>query len=294
MNINQLLHFQTIYKYQNMTRAANHLYITQQGLSRSIKSLEDELETPLFIRTASGVLPTPYAEAIISQTSQILKLYDDISKKLTYMKSQDQNSLVIDYNAMILDSFPHGTKHMLEDILFPNVNFTFNIADESAALEHLLDNEADLALISAPVDVDHFRIFPLKSYPVMAIIHPSNPLSREKVLSIENMREQKLITFSRRFNIYHHFLQACKEKHISPDFTFEVADTLHMYFLCKENEGIGICPSFYCDHLPKTDVNFVPFSSDFIWTVTITANCEKEITPIIQSYVKTFQSMIRK
>ena len=55
MTIHQIECFLEAARTLNFTEAANHLYISQQGLSRQIASLEKELELRLFDRTTRAV-----------------------------------------------------------------------------------------------------------------------------------------------------------------------------------------------------------------------------------------------
>ncbi len=50
MEFRVLKYFLTVAREENMTRAAEALYITQPTLSRQIAELEEELGTPLFVR----------------------------------------------------------------------------------------------------------------------------------------------------------------------------------------------------------------------------------------------------
>ena len=47
--------FYYVAQYKSFTKAASNLYISQQGVSKSIKTLEDELGAPLFLRTNSSI-----------------------------------------------------------------------------------------------------------------------------------------------------------------------------------------------------------------------------------------------
>lgn len=295
MNITQLEHFYEIYRLKNMTQAAGSLYITQQGLSRSIKNLEKALEVPLFIRTSSGVIPTSYAEAIMEDVSEILNRNALLGKKLSHMKHANDSTLTIDCNRMLLDSFPHGTQEKLETVLIPNLHLIVNSCDEAAAGEHLLSGEADLAHISVPADKEQFQIFRLKDYPIVALVHPSDPLSRKAALSIRELDQRGIISFSPQWNIYHTFGDICAKFHVHPEILFEVVDALHMYFLCRENEGIGICPSFYCDYLPRTDVCILPFEEpELVWSTAIVLKKGIKLSPVIRSYINAFENMSRE
>ena len=60
MNINLDLYkvFYHVAKNKNITKAANELNITQPGISKAIKNLEEQLGCSLFIRTKTGVILT--------------------------------------------------------------------------------------------------------------------------------------------------------------------------------------------------------------------------------------------
>ena len=55
----------------SMHRAAEHLFISAQGLGKIIKNLEHEYNTTFFVRSQNGVIPTDSA-----------KLFYDWSKEL--------------------------------------------------------------------------------------------------------------------------------------------------------------------------------------------------------------------
>ncbi len=53
MNWQQLEYFKTVAETQNFTSAANLLSVTQPALSKAISKLEEELNVPLFEKTAA-------------------------------------------------------------------------------------------------------------------------------------------------------------------------------------------------------------------------------------------------
>ena len=59
MNTTQVKCFLALAETLNFTKAAARLYMSQPGLSRQISSLEQELNTQLFIRGQKGVSMTP-------------------------------------------------------------------------------------------------------------------------------------------------------------------------------------------------------------------------------------------
>ena len=64
MELRQIQYFVQLYKDCNITKASQALFIFQQGLSKSINKLEEELGFTLFQRSVSGVKPTDPAHRL--------------------------------------------------------------------------------------------------------------------------------------------------------------------------------------------------------------------------------------
>ena len=78
MELRTMRYFLAVAREENMTRAAGLLHVTQPTLSKSLKSLEDELGKKLFIRhsfhielTEEGVLLRKRAEDLVSMADKI-------------------------------------------------------------------------------------------------------------------------------------------------------------------------------------------------------------------------------
>uniref|UniRef100_UPI000A96BAE7 LysR family transcriptional regulator n=1 Tax=Streptomyces prasinopilosus TaxID=67344 RepID=UPI000A96BAE7 len=72
MELRHLQHFVAVAKDRHFTRAAERLLVSQSGLSASIRSLERELRTPLFVRTTRRVTLTEAGRALLVEAERIL------------------------------------------------------------------------------------------------------------------------------------------------------------------------------------------------------------------------------
>lgn len=77
----QLVLFDEIYRNQSLTRAAETLGLSQPTVSIWLGKLRRQLADPLFVRTSSGMRPTPRADALIGQVREALALLHDIAGK---------------------------------------------------------------------------------------------------------------------------------------------------------------------------------------------------------------------
>ena len=90
MTIKDLECFYVTCQEHSITKAARHLYITPQGLSKTIKNLEFEFQTKLLNRTTSGITLTETGKYLYEHLPQILNSYYDIYKDIQKI-NQRQN-----------------------------------------------------------------------------------------------------------------------------------------------------------------------------------------------------------
>jgi DNA-binding transcriptional LysR family regulator len=76
VSLDQLRYFVAVAEEGNLGRAAGRLRISQPPLTRQIRRLEDELETPLFERTPRGMRLLPSGETLLEHARRILQAVD--------------------------------------------------------------------------------------------------------------------------------------------------------------------------------------------------------------------------
>src|SRR5689334_5063049 len=87
MDLRQLQMFKTVAELGGFTKAGTKLFVAHSAISRQIKFVEDELQSPLFARTSKQVTLTkagrvllPYAEAILKQVADASRRVLDLSQ----------------------------------------------------------------------------------------------------------------------------------------------------------------------------------------------------------------------
>jgi DNA-binding transcriptional LysR family regulator len=76
VSLSQIRYFVAVAEEGHVGRAAQRLCIAQPPLSRQIRSLEDELGAPLFVRTARGMRLLPTGVAFLAHARAILSQVD--------------------------------------------------------------------------------------------------------------------------------------------------------------------------------------------------------------------------
>ena len=87
MEIQQLRHLMAAVEYRNLLKAADKTFISQSGLSRSIKSLEHRLGVPLLIRGPKGVEPTVYGTSVLRRAKVIM---NEVNRAIEEVRAIEQ------------------------------------------------------------------------------------------------------------------------------------------------------------------------------------------------------------
>jgi len=82
MNTTQIKCFLALADTLNFTKAAARLYMSQPGLSRQIASLEQELNTQLFIRSQKGVAMTPAGALLAKELGDIHEAQQQLVRRV--------------------------------------------------------------------------------------------------------------------------------------------------------------------------------------------------------------------
>lgn len=82
LNILQLRYFEVIAYYQNLSKAAQELMVSQPALSNVLSQLETDLGAPLFDRKGKKLMLNTTGEMFLNTTKNILHLLDDSLENL--------------------------------------------------------------------------------------------------------------------------------------------------------------------------------------------------------------------
>lgn len=89
MRLRQLQEFVAVAESGSVRAAARHLNITQPALSKSIRQLEEEVDAPLFVRSAVGVTLTPFGNAFLPRARLVMAELQRVSDDLRALRGGD-------------------------------------------------------------------------------------------------------------------------------------------------------------------------------------------------------------
>ena len=107
MNINLELYkvFYYVAKNESITRAANELAISQPAISKSIKTLENQINTSLFVRKRDGVTLTEAGETIYKKIKEAIDLIDSAENDLKVLTNMESGTINIGASKTIIHEY---------------------------------------------------------------------------------------------------------------------------------------------------------------------------------------------
>ncbi len=176
MDFKDLTYVAAIAKYQNITKAADSLYVTQPTLTKFLQNLERDLGQKLFRKLGHRFVLTYAGERYVKKATEILNLKKELDQEMSDVIKNNQGSLKIAFPVM------RGT-YMLPctlpifNSLYPNVRLNILEADSSSLENMLLNGEADLAFFNLPIKSPDIDYEVIGHEELLLLIPSTNPVS---------------------------------------------------------------------------------------------------------------------
>ncbi|WP_417223528.1 LysR family transcriptional regulator [Achromobacter spanius] len=95
MDLKHIRTFAAVAREGNLTRAAEHLHVTQPALSLQLKNFQESLDLTLFARTAQGLAPNADGRALLPSALRILDALEDFQRAIGALRDTVQGELRI-------------------------------------------------------------------------------------------------------------------------------------------------------------------------------------------------------
>ncbi|MBU3072943.1 LysR family transcriptional regulator [Clostridium estertheticum] len=283
MNQHQLLYFLEVYQLQSIKKAAKKLIITPQGISKTLLSLEKELNASLFVRTKKGLIPTNQAHMLKPHAEKILNEFSTIQEKSFFMHTQ-KDFLKILSTAGVLDylgvNFIKDFQKAHTEIL---LNFT-ETTDKAAAVE-LLNDEIELSLLSSPVDTTLFSYQALFSNYYCIIVNRKNPLAQKAALSCTDFKDQPLVLKGREQPFFNIFQENLIKNGIRPNTILETNVDSIIADIAEQNLAIGGSLDYLAFQNKRPHTVIIPLADNHnMRTVYLAQKHHKVLTPQAKAF----------
>lgn len=243
-----ILYLETLIKEKTFTQAAKSLYISQPYLSKSISSVEDELNTKLIDRKTSPIQLTYAGERYLYHLKSIRNQYNEMVNELSLVSQLDYGRIRIGVHT-IMGSF-------LLPIILPDFHSKFpgikvELIEQNPALSEsdLLENKIDLYLGMNPVTSKKLSYVELTKEEWCMIVPDTSPLYQTDrtdlspfSFPVTTLNNEKFVLTSNQSAIRKQTNLFFEKHNINPMIVLESNNISTVAALSREGLGITFLP----------------------------------------------------
>ena len=247
MNIDLELYrvFFEVAKFQSITLAAKHLHISQPAISKSIKSLEEQIGGKLFIRSRNGVVLTEDGKVLFYYVKRALELFNQGEQKYLEMLNLKSGTVRVGISKTLFKEFllPYIEKY---HDLYPNIKIELFCSKASDLVKMLSDGLIDMVIANMPMDAPK----DIYSYDLMTVhdvfVAKQDYNIDKEVIPLDELNNYNLILLPQGTNTRDNLDDILEQHDIVLDPYMTLASYSLVYEMTKVGFGIGFLIYEFC------------------------------------------------
>ena len=285
LELRHLRYFLAVAEDLHFRKAAERLFISQPGLSRQIKEMEDHIGMTLFKRTNRRVELTKAGAYLKNELIGYFKSLDALFEHARLLNNGLLGELKFGY---VGSAMQHIIPKLLVAFREKHENILFSLKE--------MDNQQQIdSLLSHDIDIGFVRLdrVPrgLKTYPVLqeyfCLVLPSgHPINQSNFKGMAQLKEESFILFDPKYSpsYYEKVMQIFDDSGYSPIVTHNTIHSSSIYKLVEHNFGISIVPrSLLFNHIPG--IKFIALDTIPQRTVLSAVWNEANKNPVIEDFL---------
>lgn len=156
MTITQLKYVLAVAQYQNFTRAADKVFVTQPTLSMQIQKLEDELDVQIFDRSKKPIELTETGRKIVNQARNIVnesdRIQDIVDQEKGFIGGEFKIGVIPTVMPTLLPMFLANFVNK-----YPKVKLRIEELTTENIIDGLQDGSIDAAIAATPLKNDFIK-----------------------------------------------------------------------------------------------------------------------------------------
>jgi DNA-binding transcriptional LysR family regulator len=227
--------------------AATRLHMSQPGVSRAVRALEDELGQPLLTRGRGSVEPTELGERVLRRSRAVLA-------ETEAMRQEPADLQGVFHGRIRLGSMPSVSATLLPRLLarfdrrHPGVEVAVIDGHDDELVEWVRAETVDVAVVAG--NHEGLELTPLYSDEFLAVIPRSHVLAEQEAVARRDFADHPFILT--RAGCERLVLEALREAGVVPPISHEVTEGSSILAMVAEGLGVSIMPALAARRPPRS------------------------------------------
>jgi LysR family transcriptional regulator, benzoate and cis,cis-muconate-responsive activator of ben and cat genes len=255
MELRHLRYFIAAAEAENVTRAALKLHVSQPGLSRQIRDLEEELGFSLFERSAKSVRLTEAGRTFLAEARAVMQRADEAVSRARAIATGGRGELQVGYAPSPTVRIIPATLRAFQGLM-PQVRVRLHDLSTEEMLAGVREGKLQMAFLVRPNRAMlrglHFEELARDS--MCLAVPPIHALARLRSATLRQAAQEPLVVFSRKdYPEYHEYLEALfASARTKPRIAEEHDSAASLIAAIESGAGVAVVPqSFSCSAGPR-------------------------------------------
>ncbi len=232
--------FVEVARRENVSRAAEALFLTQPAITARLKALERDLGVELFVRSSRGMKLSDAGRAFLPYAERTLTTVDEGRQLVANLRRGTFGTLVI-------AAAPAVSTYVLPDILrvfrttHPHVRLGVRTGHTEEVLEMVLRTEAHVG-IGRPIRHPDIELIPVLDDEMLLVVSARHPFARRGKVRMDELAAERLILFDRTSSYHDLTSSLFRQAGVVPASTLELDNVEAAKKMVQQGLGVALLP----------------------------------------------------
>lgn len=289
-DLRQLEAFAAVMSTGSVTGAAKLIGKSQPVVTRLIQDLESDLGFDLFTRHGRRITATQNGALFYKEVEQLLNGAMRTRQRAADLAHRQTQTIEIAATASLSVAVVPSALAILKEKGHLPKNISVRTSVPEDVIQTVAARGADIGLASMPLDNPGVEVQWIAEASCVAVLHQSDPLASQELISLEQLAGRSLITLSNPFRVLGRISAAIDRAHLSSSQMLKTNSSTTAMSLVQAGLGVALLepltPAAFS--LPGVVVRPLDVAIPYLWGIVSPVGLPESpvISPLIEALVE--------
>lgn len=227
---------------RSFSKAAKALGVSQPVASETVKALEDRLGLELINRSKRPLEVTQAGQVYIEGCRELLDAFRRLEDRVLQLKNKVVGTVrvaaIYSVGLLQMDCYVKQFEH-----LYPDAALEVRYLHPDEVLRRLLDEEADLGLVSFPPKRSELVVSPWQEQEMVVVVPPQHRLAARRTIHAAELDGESIVTFTPELQIRNEIDRWLRQAKVTVEVVHEFDNIENIKRAVEVGSGIALLPS---------------------------------------------------
>ena len=244
LELRHFKYFMAVAEELHYRKAAEKLFISQPGLSRQIKQMEEILEVKLFIRSKKKVALTEAGQYLKEEVQFILNHLEITKKQLKLIDEGNSGELRIGFLGSAMQQVIPKLLLGLRDA-FPSIKTSLEELSNQAQVNAIMKDKLDMGFVRLARVPKELELKPVFEDTFSVVVPEDYPIDQLSFKGMQDLQHEHFILFSQDYSplYFDTVMSICEDAGFTPKVSHKSVHAQTIFTLVENKLGIAIIPT---------------------------------------------------